>query len=237
MRIGSADKKRRHEGALLANIAILGIAVLVYAALASPAAVTAMAQSPGFPVYRCNAPGQVSLQCAVSWEASAVEPMLDILSREGVALTFAVSGEWAKANPRLILRMQNEGHEVAVMGFAPYEEGGAGFLLRDLQAAVDAVQDITGESPSTYYCGSRDAAASAAAGKKLGLDTVLCTADLDCAGADAELILKRLAACAGEGSIIGVQPTQSMLEALPEIVNYLKNMGLAIVPTHKMLYN
>lgn len=225
------------KGRLFADLAILAVAALVFAALASPKSVTTMAQSKSSPVYRGASRDSVSLQCAVTWEASAIVPMLDILKELGVNITFAVSGEWAEANPGLVKRMYDEGHEVAVMGYEPGKDGGAAFVKQDVAASISAVERACGEHPSTYYCGTREASVSAKAGEQLGLTTVLCTADLDCSSAEPELIIKRLASAAKAGSIINIQPTSYLLNALPQIVNNLKNMGLAIVPVHKMLYN
>lgn len=222
---------------LYANIAILAIASLLYFALASPAAAPAMKQSKAYPIYRGSARGMASLQCAVTWNAAALDRILDELKAAEVDITFLVSGKWARANPEMLRRMQREGHEIGVMGYEPEKDGRAGFVKQDLQRALDIVESITGERPQTYYCGERNSAVSAAAASSLGLCTVLYTVDPDCSCADPELILNRLKGSVSEGSIVCVQPTAGFADALPGIIEYLKNIGLAIVPTHKMLYN
>ena len=97
------------KGRLLADLAILAIAALVFAALASPKSVTTMAQFKSFPVYRGASRDSVSLQCAVTWEASAIAPMLDILRDQGVHITFAVSGEWADGSSGSSTAMWRDG--------------------------------------------------------------------------------------------------------------------------------
>ena len=229
--------RKKKERLLYANAAILALAALLYFALASPGAVTAMKQSTAYPIYRGSSKNSVSIQCAVTWDAAALDTILDELERSGVCITFLVGGKWAEANPDTLLKIQNRGHEIGVMGYEPERDGKAAFVRRDVQKSLDIVERVTGVRPEIYYCGSRDSAVSAWVGASLGLTTVLCTFDLDCSGADSALVVKRLASAAGAGSIINAQPTASFAAALPDIINYLKNMGYAIVPTHKMLYN
>ena len=229
---------RKKEGRLLyANVFILALAALLYTLLGSKYAVPAMANYAGGPVYRTSSKDSVSLQCIISWDAAALPGILRVLKENDVRITFAVSGVWAEEHPELLKTMQSEGHEIAVMGREPDKDGDAGFVRADVLSSLDTVESLTGVRPVTYYCGSRNPSVSASAGKKLGVTTVLCTIDLDCASADAELVLKRLKGNAPAGSIIDIQPTQSLYEALPQIINYLKNIGSAIVPTYKMLYN
>ena len=226
-----AEDRERANASVWVNIAILGLALLMYALLASPRSVASMTGKSA-PKYRGASRDSISLQCVVGWNASALGGILDTLKEKGVNITFAVGGEWARRNPDMLRRIAEEGHGIAVT-----VSNSAGEIEGQLKDALGIVESVTGVRPSVCCCVGGPPQEIAKAAVSLGLDAVLCTADLDCAGADAGLILKRLANCAEAGYMIDVQPTRSLMEALPEIINYLKNVGLAIVPTHKMLYN
>lgn len=230
-------KKLKKLGALSVDTAIIAIAAALYFCLMSPAAVMTAAGSRRSPVMRCASENEVSLLFSVSWDAAALGGILDVLKDEGVKATFAVSGEWAEDNSGMLKRMREEGHEIATLGYDPFSDGGAAFLKDDLERSLNAISRAAGEVPVIYCCGTRSADASARAGAKAGLTTVIPTVDLDCGGSAAGEILKKVGSAASGGSIIGLQPTRSLEEALPFLIEKIKNMGFDIVPTHKMLYN
>ena len=230
-------KKKHALRPVLTDIAIAAIAALVYAALISPISVMTFTGVRSHPLYRGVEGRQVSLQCAVSWDAAALEDIMETLGREGVSITFAVSGEWAERNPAMLSLMSEQGHEIATMGDYPLRDGNREFVLADIEASLERIESVTGARPCTYYCGTRDPQVSARAGSLLGLDTVLCTIDLDCANGTSFELEKRLSENISGGAVIAVQPTAQFSEALPFLIETIKNMGFDIVQTHKMLYN
>ena len=211
MRKGSKAKRD-----LLVNIAVLGITALVWAALASPVSVTAMAGSGRYAVSRTQSRA-AALQCVVDWDASAVEEIAEILRGSGAVMTFAVTGEWAKTHPELTARLSEAGNEISV-------------LAGDAEYSADVVEGLTGIRPTVCTLTGGLSAPS-------GFIPVSCTLDLDCGRGSAEEIAKRLDGNLLPGSIIRISPTAELARALPEIIKIIKNMGLDIVPTYKMLYN
>lgn len=200
------------------NLAVLAIGFLVWTALASPVSVTAMAGSGRYPIYKGRAENAVSLQCVVDWDAAGMESIAEILENEGAAMTFAVSLDWVKAHGELVKRLVSNGSEIAVLKDGAEEN-------------CDLIEELTGVRPKLVFVGDEGAG-----GVPKDLKPVSRTADIDCAsgmdGIKAETE-KALAA----GSLICVSPTAGFVSALPEIIKIIKNMGLDIVPTYKMLYN
>lgn len=227
------EKKRK---LLFVNIAVLGVAALLYAALISPEGVMTMSGSRRYPVYRGQAKDSVSLQCAVTWDAQSMKTILDTLDEYGVSITFAVSGEWANAHPTLLCEIASRGHEIAAMRQDP-SKGGYKETLEELSRTADSIERITGRRPELFYCGPGNDTTAAKAGSALGLTTVLGTLDLDCSSGPASSILERADKIPGGGSIILTCPTSAFSEALPYLIEKIKNMGLDIVPTYKILYN
>ncbi len=219
------------------NLAIIGIAAALYVFTSSPASVMTFAYGSSYPIYRCASENEISLQCAVTWNASALDGILQTLDESNVDITFVVSGEWAEHNAEMLRRMQTEGHEIGTMGYYPDEDGRLSWVKQDVSKSLDVIEAATGTRPTIYYCGTRNSTISARAADSLGLRTVLCTIDIDCETADAEKLIQRIEGYAEGGSIVIAEPTAEMKNALPKILMFLQNKGLAVVPTGKMLYN
>ena len=227
--------RMRKRNGMLINLMLLLLIAALYCITSRPDAVTAMAVLSGAPRYRGHAEGRIALQFAVSWNAAAVEEILNTLSEKGTKVTFAVSGEWAKGNKALLCRMAQEGHELAVMGNDPLKDGSTAFLVKDIRSALDAVEEAAGIRPKIYYSGIRDIANSARAAKKLALTHVLATKDLRCASGGAGAILSRALDAPNAGNILLLQPTAAAAEALPELIDGLQKKGLEAVSTGSVL--
>ncbi len=221
---------------LLINLTLAGIIVGLYFSLIYPYSTETAAVS-GFPIYKGSNRRAVALEFTVSWEAKALPQILDLLSEWNIRATFAVSGEWAENNGELLRRMQAEGHEIATMGYSPEEDGRAGFIEKDLKKSIDVIFAETGAEPELYYCGDRNANISSIAARRLKLTPVKCTTDLLCANGSGSDILSRVSGNTNGGDILLVAPTQSFLEALPDILAYFTDKGLTITTVSGTIYN
>lgn len=220
----------------LINLVLSGIIAGLYLALIYPYSTEAVAVS-GFPIYKGSNKDKVALEFTVSWDAKALPQILDLLLQNNVKATFAVSGEWAENNGELLRRMQREGHELATMGYAPQEDGGASFIEEDLIKANDAIFAETGFKTKLYYCGNRNANISSIVAKRLKLTPIKCTVDLLCANGSGIDIMNRVRGNTNGGDIMLVAPTQSFLDALSDILAYFADRGLTITTVSGTIYN
>lgn len=221
---------RSKAGHAVTNLLLLLLIAGLYVGTTQPQAISVSA-----PVYRGQAEGKIALQFAVSWDAGALEDILDTLQGENVRVTFAVSGEWAAQNPNLARRMAQEGHELATMGYAAGEDGRLSWVQADVEQSLAAIEAAAGVRPALYYSGGRSVTVSGRAAHKLGLTQILCTADLLCARGEAADILARIPAEPIPGSILLLQPTQAAKEALSGILTALREKGLEPVPVGEVL--
>lgn len=221
---------RSKAGHAVTNLLLLLLIAGLYVGTTQPQAISVSA-----PVYRGQAEGKIALQFAVSWDAGALEDILDTLQGENVRVTFAVSGEWAAQNPVLARRMAQEGHELATMGYAAGEDGRLSWAQADVEQSLAAIEAAAGVRPALYYSGGRSVTVSGRAAHKLGLTQILCTADLLCARGEAADILARIPAEPIPGSILLLQPTQAAKEALSGILTALREKGLEPVPVGEVL--
>lgn len=218
-------KNREKKRLVYVNFIILAAAALFYAALASPVSVAAMAGRTASPVYRAASADCVSIQCMVEWNAKAVEGIVAFTEENGIGLTLAVTGEWARSNPELLRRAVLAGNGIGLI-FGGFDGDDVRFI-----------EETTGERP-LIACFTGDASPrDVGYVSSLGLRAVRCTVDIDSANGSAARIAGRIGDGLGGGTIISAAPTAEFLKALPEIAEKIKNMGLDIVPTHKMLYN
>lgn len=235
---GGKLMRRRNLKVALVNTVLAAIILGLYFALslshrAQPASVS------GFPIYHGNNRKCVAIECAVTWDAAALDEILAVLEERGVRITFAVSGEWVERSPAMLKKIAAQGHEIATMGYAPSKDGGVDFVLKDIQKSLDCIESVLGAAavPTVYYCGSRASGVSNRAAGRLGLTTVLCTLDLVCTKGSAENIFKRTEGNTNGGDILLAEPTAAFSKALPYILDYISGKGLTAGSVSGTIYD
>lgn len=225
---------KKQKNSLLLNLLLLLLVCVLFAATDGSLEVRKAALQASAPVYHGNG-NAVAPLCALSWNAAALPPILDTLQASGDTVTFAVSGTWARENPELLSRIALCGHEIAVMGDDPSFDGGLSAIIKDIEAAAGSIEQITGRRPSLYYSGSRNLNVSSRAAQKCGMTHIQNTIDLLCARGEAEDILQRASESAAKGSIILIQPTETLNKALPLLIDLFKTKGMEIATVGEIL--
>lgn len=59
----------------------------------------------------------IALTFNISWGNEKVEPILEKLKSHNAKATFFVSGEWAERHPELLKKIEDDGHEIGMMGY------------------------------------------------------------------------------------------------------------------------
>ncbi len=220
---------------VVVDIAVLALAALMYIALISPFNVTKAVNAGTQPRYYGNGEA-VALVVMLTWDAQAVDKILNTAESKELKLSFAVSGDWAAEHPTKISRIYEEGHEILIarnsVSLDTMKEA-----LDELQRSANIIERITGERPTCFYCAGEYDRNYIRAAAKACLKTVSETVDIDTANGTAKDIIDRLTSCARRGSFITCLPTAAFSDALPFFEEKIKNMGLDIVSVHKMLYN
>ena len=160
---------RSKAGHAVTNLLLLLLIAGLYLGTTQPQTISVSA-----PVYRGQAEGKIALQFAVSWDAGALEDILDTLEENHARVTFALSGEWAARNPALARRMAQDGHELATMGYAVGQDGRLSWVQEDVERSLEAIEAAAGVKPTLYYSGGRSVTVSGRVAHKLGLTQVLC---------------------------------------------------------------
>jgi peptidoglycan/xylan/chitin deacetylase (PgdA/CDA1 family) len=219
----------------LINITLAALILLLYIAITSPDIQAAMGTVYGRPYYRGTEKNMIALQCAVTWNASSLDKILDELKADECHITFFVSGEWAEENDEKLLRIAQDGHEIGTMGMKPFEDGDIAWLTADIADSAKSIKSICGVEPKLYYSGTRNLSSSSRAASKLDMIHVLCTVDLLCARGTSADILQRALDSSNEGNIILIQPTAGAAEALPAILEAYRGKDLEVSGTGTVL--
>jgi peptidoglycan/xylan/chitin deacetylase (PgdA/CDA1 family) len=217
------------------NVCLAVLIFVFYCATSMPLSQTAMSSVYGGPILRGSQKGTVALECAVDWNAAQLPKMLDILKGSGEKITFFVSGAWAKKNSELLCEMVRQGHEIGTMGSNPAFDGTLDEVNADIRESVEAIEAACGVKPTLYYSGGRNERVSGQAAKRLGLRHVLCSVDVLSARGTAEDVLLRASEAPFDGSIMLMQPTAALVEALPAILASLKKQGWTMTGVSRML--
>ncbi len=139
---------RSKAGHAVTNLLLLLLIAGLYLGTTQPQTISVSA-----PVYRGQAEGKIALQFAVSWDAGALEDILDTLEENHARVTFALSGEWAARNPALARRMAQDGHELATMGYEVGQDGRLSWVQEDVERSLTAIEAAAGVTPTLYYSG------------------------------------------------------------------------------------
>lgn len=217
------------------NVWIMLVIALIYTVTGTSLGDDAIAALGRGAVYRGKSDDTVAIQCAVTWEAMALNDMLDTLDQARQSITFFVSGKWASAHASTLVRMAEAGHEIGVCGYDPTLDGDETLVYNDVRAAKNTVERITGKRVLLYYAGLRDADISARAAARTGMTCVSCTHDLLSARAEAHEMTSRVSKTAYGGTIYHIQPTREAADALDSIIDTLHTSGFAIKRTGDLL--
>lgn len=185
------------------------------------------------PIYKGdeNIP-KVSFACNVVWGAEYVPKMLDLFREKDIKITFFIGGEWASENADLLRQMVMEGHELGNHGYYHKHHSQLNFdeNRREISQTEDIIYKITGVKTVLFappYGEFNDTTLKAA--DSLGYKTIMWSIDtIDWRREGAEVIANRVLKKPHNGAIILMHPVEDTLEALPIIIDQLRERGFEI---------
>lgn len=172
--------------------------------------------------------------------------VLEVLKNEKVPATFFVVGNMVKKNPDILKRIEQEGHVIGNHSWShPQMTKISG---KEVDAQIDrtnqAVYDIIGKKPLLFrppYGAINKRVEKQIGGK--GIKVVNWSVDTnDWRGRSSEQILNTVKSEVEPGGIIlqhssGGENLKGSMEALPEIIKYLKEQGYEFVTVDKLIYS
>ena len=179
--------------------------------------------------YKSEAGKGVSLMFNVYQNTRNVEAIMDILDEYSAKATFFLGGCWADDNIDCVRQIAERGHEVASHGYfhkdhskMTYEQN-----LAEIRPSVKLVNAILGKEITLFAPPSgafNDSTVTAAA--SLGLKTIMWSRDtIDWRDKDVNLIIKRATENLETGEFVLMHPKEVTVQALPEILTYIREHG------------
>lgn len=181
----------------------------------------------------------ISLMINVYWGTEYIDDMLEILKQKDVKTTFFVGGTWAVLNENTLKMIYNSGHEIANHGYhhKDHDKLNEEENIKEIQTTHKIVKELLDfdmnlfAPPSGAYDKTTVACASS-----LGYKTIMWTRDtIDWRDHDANLIYNRAIKKAAGGDLILMHPTLQTVEALPRIIDNLKEKGFTLTTVSKTI--
>lgn len=177
--------------------------------------------------------GYVAITCNIDlgWEMEYVEKILEILDKENVKITFAVTGKWAEQNEENLLKIKDKGHEIANHGYKhldydklSYEEN-----LEQIKKSKEIIEKITKEDSKFFQAPSGAfGEETVKAASNLGYISYKWDVDtIDWMYKDnPQNIINRIKKKEiKDGSIVLMHPTKATTQSLEEIISIIRSKG------------
>ncbi|NLZ25307.1 MAG: polysaccharide deacetylase family protein [Clostridiales bacterium] len=176
---------------------------------------------------------KVTLMINVYWGTEYIEPMMELIKENGFTTTFFIGGKWAESNATLLKKMAEEGFEIANHGYLHRDHSKLNYSANREEILITErlIKASTGVDPAKLF-----APPSGARGKtmfevcdELGYKVIMWTRDtIDWRDHDAGIIYDRAVKNMAGGDLILMHPTKETLEALPNILKYIKDNGFVL---------
>lgn len=233
--------KKRAAAFFLAAAAVMVILAVLLAATGAYAVFTGGTVR-SLPVYSVETQEKkisISFDCA--WGTEYTDELLDVLERENVRATFFMVEFWTEKYPEYVKKIDEKGHEIGThsathsyMSKLSEEE-----IRQELTSSSQAIEEVTGKKTQLFrppYGDYDDLLIDTA--KSMGLYIIQWDVDsLDWKDLSANDIAMRVINRVQNGSIILCHNNGlHTAEALPIILDTLKNKGYEFVPVGELIY-
>jgi len=226
--------------ALLVGTVLLLIVLLGAAVGGAGRVLTAMDWMEIGPIFRGRADvHSVALTCNVVWGEEYLPRFLDILQEKDVKMTFYLGGKWVEENQELARRIAAAGHEIANHGYDHRHHQNldkAGNQV-EITKASEAIVRVTGKEAKLFAppYGEFNATIVTAA-DELGYKTVMWSIDtVDWKLPGVNTIVGRVLGKAHNGAFVLMHPTAQTIEALPAIIDGLREQGFSLTTVTEIL--
>ena len=182
--------------------------------------------------YGNRSSNNISLMFNVYWGDEFLDGILKTLDEHDAKVTFFVGGVWASKNEEMLKRFVQEGHELANHGYNHKDQNRISQQenYNEINQTHQIVKSFTGLEMKLFAPPSgafNDTTLNVA--ESLGYKTIMWTRDtIDWRDKDKQLIYNRAVKDAKGGDLVLMHPTEKTLEALPDILQTLKNQGLNV---------
>lgn len=168
----------------------------------------------------------VALMINVDWGEDVLPQMLNVLKEKDVQATFFITGRFAKGFPQLVQQIAAHGHEIGNHGYShPHADKlSIEANQKELTDSEKVFQGLNIEVKKIFAppYGEHKAHVVSAA-DALGYKTIMWTVDtVDWKNPSPDVLINRVIKKADNGALILMHPKECTLEALPVLIDQLK---------------
>ena len=217
--------------AIILCILAIGVAIVCF----SPSKVVYISGDETYePIYSGDRnQNKIALTFNVYEGSDVVEGILNELNKRGVKATFFIGGCWADDNLDLVKRIVDDGHEIGSHGYyhkdhskLNEEQNRAEMMLLHELVKNELGYDIKLFAPPSGAFSIQTLKVA----ENLGYKTILWSKDtIDWRDKNQKVVYNRATKGVSGGDIVLMHPKEHTLLALPDILEYYKQKGLAIV--------
>lgn len=219
---------------VISNIAILLAVIAVFVVSFSGRIVSVINAGGEKPYYHGNENNKnISLMINVYWGTEYLEDMLGTLRENAAKCTFFVGGSWAQKNPEMLLKIRDEGHEIANHGqfHRDHKNLSAEKNREEIAVCDSTVEKIAGIKMNLFAPPSgafSDTTLKVA--QSLGYRTVMWTRDtIDWRDKDKKIVYSRAVKNMKGGDLVLMHPTPHTRDALADILKTCRENGFKVV--------
>lgn len=205
-------------------------------------AATVAATGKLYPVYSVDTKEKkVSLGINCAWEDDDTDRFLKILNQKETKATFFVTGEFVQRCENAVLRISKAGHEIGNHSdtHPDMQKLDEQQIIKELTSAGNKIQKVTGIKPTLFRApsGSYNTQLIQTA-NELGYHCIQWDCDtVDWKGNTADEMTERVIKKLKNGSILLLHlGAEHTVEALPMIIDAIKEKGYEIVPVSELIY-
>lgn len=172
----------------------------------------------------------VAIMINVYENTEIVEKMLDLFDEKGINVTFFVGGCWADDNQKTLKRIISSGHDLGNHGYfhKDHKKLSESENKLEIENCDKIVYSLTGYKMTLFAPPSGSFSKNTLkASKSLNYKTIMWTKDtIDWRDSDESLIITRATKNIKSGDFILMHPKEYTLNALPKIIDIIKEKGL-----------
>ena len=225
----------------LALILLIWIAIIVFVVTCTLSTTEVSSSERRIPVYSVETDKkEIALTFNCAWDDKGFNELMKFLEEENIKCTFFFVGSFCEAYPDVVKKVNEEGHEIgnhSMLHNDPVKQEYSE-IVSDISKCNDALYSLTGEKCFLYRppSGSYDNKTIEAA-ESLGMTVIQWDVDsVDWKEPKPEKIISRITENVTNGSIVLFHlGKENTLEALPDIINHLKNEGYSFNTVGDML--
>lgn len=182
---------------------------------------------------------KIALTCNVVWGEEFIPDMLKVLKENKINITFYMGGQWVEQFPELSKKIADGGHELGNHGYShPHPT----YLskkqnMEEIKKTEQAVYSATGKKTNLFAppYGEFNHIVLEAAGQ-MGYKTILWSIDtIDWQRPSPQVIIDRVMRKHHNGAIVLMHPTAPTVQALPKLIEGLKEEGYQFVTVSEII--